>query len=338
MNEASEFRHPRYPVRLVALRTGLSPHVLRAWERRYQVVAPSRTSGGQRLYSDLDVERLRRLRRLTDRGHAIGRLAGLPLDELIRLDETPAGAEEPPAPESGRTESVRVYVEASLRAARRFDAAELQALLERAAVTLGVPLFLEEVVAPTVDRIGHGWADGTVSVAQEHMATAVVRRVLGWLLGVYEVHGEAPRLVVATPTRQVHELGALLVAVSAAAEGWRVAYLGPDLPAADLVTAVRVTEASAVALSVVYASDDSVLVEALRETRAGLPDDVPLVIGGAASPQIRREVEAIGALVVDRLPEFRSLLRRLAVSDRSRAAEAPDRAAQRASPAPQSPR
>ena len=81
------------------------------------------------------------------------------------------------------------------------------------------------------------------------------RRVLGWLLGVYEVDGAAPRLVVATPPGQVHELGALMVAVSAAAEGWAVTYLGPDLPVADLVSAVAQTDARAVAISVVYVPD-----------------------------------------------------------------------------------
>src|SRR6476620_4370976 len=85
---------PGYPVRLVAVRTGLSPHVLRAWERRYSAVTPTRTEGGQRLYSDLDVQRLLHLQRLTDRGHAIGRIAALPLDELARLDKA---AERSPA-------------------------------------------------------------------------------------------------------------------------------------------------------------------------------------------------------------------------------------------------
>ena len=75
MTELSDSRMPRYPVRLVALQTGLTPHVLRAWERRYGVVTPTRTDGGQRLYSQLDIERLSRLRRLTERGHGIGRLA-----------------------------------------------------------------------------------------------------------------------------------------------------------------------------------------------------------------------------------------------------------------------
>ena len=92
MTDPNSSSSPRYPVRLVALRTGLSAHVLRAWERRYAVVSPTRTEGGQRLYSDLDIERLLHLRRLTERGHAIGRIASLPLAELARIeDETAAG-------------------------------------------------------------------------------------------------------------------------------------------------------------------------------------------------------------------------------------------------------
>src|SRR5512141_2772591 len=101
MPTSTESQTPRYPVRLVALRTGLTPHVLRAWERRYGVVSPARTEGGQRLYSDLDIERLRLLRRLTDRGHAIGRIASLPIPELARLNEETGAAEEGVASSDG---------------------------------------------------------------------------------------------------------------------------------------------------------------------------------------------------------------------------------------------
>jgi cobalamin-dependent methionine synthase I len=148
-----------------------------------------------------------------------------------------------------------------------------------------------------------------VSVAQEHMATAVFGRVLGWLLRVYEVRGAAPRLLVATPPSQVHELGALMVAASAAAEGWRVTYLGPDLPVAELVSAVAQTGARAVAVSAVYVSDGVDLVAALREMRAGLPERVPVLVGGAATRDI--ESEAAGALVIASLPDLRAVLRGL---------------------------
>jgi len=136
---AVEPQTPRYPVRLVSLRTGLSAHVLRAWERRYRVVTPTRSDGGQRLYSDLDIERLLRLRRLTDRGHSIGRIASLPLAELDRLEEEPAGDGERAGSPTGqrggpeaRPESVNDLIGTALQAMRRLNGIELQAVLERA--------------------------------------------------------------------------------------------------------------------------------------------------------------------------------------------------------------
>ena len=324
MTNAADPQTPRYPVRLVALRTGLSPHVLRAWERRYGVVSPTRSDGGQRLYSDLDIERLLRLRRLTDRGHAIRRIASLHITELTRLDEEAAGDEPREAPdgggeaeETGRMlgESAEDAIADAIQATRRLDAVELQAVLERAAVTLGVPVFIDEVVAPALVRIGHGWAERSVSVAQEHMATAVIRRVLGWLFRVYEVRGTAPRLVVATPPGQVHELGALMVAASAAAEGWAVTYLGPNLPVADLVSAVGQAGARAAAVSAVHRPEGTDLMAALRDMRAGLPRRVPLLVGGAGVAGVRREAEAAGAVVIESLPELRALLRRLAAEE-----------------------
>jgi DNA-binding transcriptional MerR regulator/methylmalonyl-CoA mutase cobalamin-binding subunit len=326
MVEAIESQTPRYPVRLVAVRTGLTPHVLRAWERRYGVVTPARTEGGQRLYSDLDIERLRLLRRLTDRGHAIGRIASLPIAELARLDEETGGADEGAALSDGkvsptdeaeqtRARSVGESIAAVLRATRRLDAVKLQAVLEQAAVTLGVPVFIDEVVAPALVSVGHGWAEGSVSVAQEHMATAIFRRVLGWLFQVYEVKSNAPRLVVATPPTQVHEFGALMVAISAAADGWAVTYLGPDLPVADLVSAVGQTGARAVAVSAVYVPEVADLLAALREMRAALPERVPLLVGGAATSEIAPEAEAAGARVIASLPELRAMLRRLAAEE-----------------------
>jgi MerR family transcriptional regulator, light-induced transcriptional regulator len=281
--------------------------VLRAWERRYAVVSPTRTDGGQRLYSDLDVERLLRLRRLTERGHAIGRIASLPLSELERLeDETPV--------ETGgvANEDAVEAATAALHATRRLDAVELQAVLERAAVTLGVPVFLDQVVSPLLERIGEGWSERWVSVAQEHMASAVIRRVLGWLLRVYEARNGAPRLVVATPPHHAHELGALMAAASAAAEGWSVTYLGPDLPVADLVSAVGLSGARAVAISAVHQPQDGDLLGALRDTRARLPDGVTLLVGGAGALRLRAEAEVVGARVIETLAEFRALLPRIA--------------------------
>ena len=302
---------PRHPVRLTALRTGLSSHTLRAWERRYQVVAPSRTEGGQRLYSDLDVQRLKLLRRLTGRGHSIAQLAGASLEELHRL------AREHDLPEVRETKKTTAdagadeFRSAVLQSVRDLDGRMLHAVLERAAVTLGVPAFFDSVVGPSLQTIGQRWAEGTISIAQEHLASAGFRRVLGWILRLYDVENGAPRVVVATPPRHIHELGAMLAADTAASEGWAVTYLGADLPIAEILSSARQVRADAVALSVIYPKVDAGLIIDLDELRGGLDRRAPILLGGSAAAEDRERLVSLGAQVVGSLADLRSTLQRL---------------------------
>jgi methylmalonyl-CoA mutase cobalamin-binding domain/chain len=274
-------------------------------------VTPVRTEGGQRLYSDLDVERLRLLRRLTVRGHGISQLAKLSNEELERIlrDEEPLEEQhERAAPSDSRAVE---FCSAAVRAAQRLAAGELQSVLERAAVSLGVPVFLEQVAAPAIREIGHGWQNGTVTVGQEHLATVVFRQVLGWIIETIEARELAPRILVATPPGQMHELGALLAGAAAATEGWDVIYLGADLPPSEVLSAAEQTGVQAVALSIVLVTDNSELAEQLEEIRQGLDAQVQLFVGGAAARQQSDELRAAGAHVVDSLEHFRKELRRL---------------------------
>jgi methanogenic corrinoid protein MtbC1 len=198
-----------------------------------------------------------------------------------------------------------------MRAAQCLAASELQGVLERAAGSLGVPAFLEQVAAPSIREIGHGWQEGSVTVGQEHLATAVFRRILGWIIDTFQVDEPAARLVVATPPRQVHELGALLAAAAAAIEGWDVIYLGADLPFVEILSAAKQVKARGVALSVVLPTNDPALIEGLTEIRQGLEPEVHLFLGGAAVSEQPERFRAAGARVIDSLPEFRSELRQL---------------------------
>jgi MerR family transcriptional regulator, light-induced transcriptional regulator len=302
---------PRFPVRVVAQKSGLTPHLLRAWERRYQAVAPLRTQGGQRLYSELDVGRLILLRHLTGQGHSISQLANLSLDQLEAIAAqagSPGARTRVEPPEMGPATEFR---SAAFRAAQCLAAGELQGVLERAAASLGVPAFLDQVAAPSIRELGHGWNDGLVTVGQEHLATTVFRRVLGWIIDTFQVDQPAARILVATPPRQVHELGALLAAASAAIEGWDVIYLGADLPVAEILTAARQVDARAVALSVVHPTNDPALLEDLRQVRQGLGPQVPLFVGGAAVAEKPERFEAAGIRIIDSLAEFRTALERL---------------------------
>ncbi|HEV2148921.1 MAG TPA: cobalamin-dependent protein [Longimicrobiaceae bacterium] len=290
----------------MADRTGLSLDVLRMWERRYGAVSPERAEDGQRLYSDADVERLRLLRRALEGGRSIGRVARLGTEELAELvREDDAARVETAVPAAP---GVRAHLERALEAVREMDASRLEAGLRRAVVTLSAADFVDEVAAPLLAAIGEGWRTGTLGVAHEHAASAVLRRVLGFMMEAVEAPASAPGMVVASPAGQVHEFGALLAAASATAEGWRVTYLGADLPAEEIAAAVRQRRAVKLALSLVFPADDPRIAEELRRIRAALPPGVDVIVGGGAAAHQRDAIEEIGAAWVPALADFRALL------------------------------
>lgn len=306
MIRSAERHVPRHPIRVVADRTGLSLDVLRVWERRYGVVAPERGDDGQRLYSDAEVERLRLLRRAVEGGRSIGRVARLgteELGELVREDEAARVVPAPAPREAGG------HLERALAAVREMDPARLEAGLRRAMVALSAADFVDRVAAPLLEGIGEEWRSGRIGVAHEHAASAVLRRVLGLMGEAADVPAGAPGVVVATPAGQVHEFGALLAAASATAEGWRVTYLGADLPAEEIAGAARLRGARKVALSLVYPANDPRIPGELRRLRETLPPGVEVVVGGGAAQLHRALLEEIGARWVPGLAEFRALLR-----------------------------
>ena len=303
----SEADHPRHPLRVVVQRTTLSSHVLRAWERRYGAVAPVRTEGGQRLYSDNDIGRLSLLQSLTSAGGSISQLARLSIDELRRLAHSQPVEAPPVAP----ADPVARWRGSAMVAIQALDAGALRSELGRAALALGLPAFLDELVAPLLREVGVRWREGRLGIAQEHLVTVVVREVLGWVRDSADTLAAAPQLVVATPANQMHEGGALLVAAAAAGEGWRVTCLGANLPGEDIAAAVVRTGARAVALSVIHPDNDPALGTQLALIRRALPGPT-LLIGGAAAPAYRAEAEAVGGLVMTELADLRAALSRLA--------------------------
>jgi DNA-binding transcriptional MerR regulator/methylmalonyl-CoA mutase cobalamin-binding subunit len=303
----------RHPIQVVARRTGLTLDLLRAWEKRYGVVEPARSEGGRRLYSDDDVERLRLLRRASEAGRRISRISQLSVDELAAMVEEDS-REEVAEQTAARTDlSAGIFLKASLSAVERLDPRELEATLKRALVTLSGPVLIDGVLAPLLEQIGEQWCHGLLSPANEHLASAIVVRILGDVISAAEPTGTAPNLVVATPAGQVHEFGALFVAATAAADGWRVTYLGRDLPGGDIAATANATGAEAVALSIVSRAPDAGELEgALLELRKKLSGDVPILVGGASADSYVKVLDKIGAERIDSLDELRSALAEVA--------------------------
>jgi DNA-binding transcriptional MerR regulator/methylmalonyl-CoA mutase cobalamin-binding subunit len=293
---------PRHSMGVVVQRTGLTSHVIRAWERRYGAVEPERTAGGQRQYTDAQVMRLRLLKRATDGGHTISNVAGLGTDELSALVRAGKAGREI----HGRSGVQASYLEVCLSAAERMDAQALREELMRAVVSLSAPVFVRDVVGPLLARVGELWEEGAMRPAQEHVVSTAVRQVLDWLLGRYEAPRDAPLMVASTLAGDLHEFGAMLASVVAADAGWRVLYLGPSLPAAEIAVAADRSGASVVAVSVVDgdASHRDHASRELESIQSGLPSGVLLVVGGRKA----RHVAPAGMTVVEDLESLREVL------------------------------
>ncbi len=311
----------RYPIRVVSNKTGLSTHVIRAWEKRYGAVEPDRTDTNRRLYTDQEVERLQVLNRLTNTGYNIGQIANLPLEDLREmLPQKPANRDPEPASEasdsllsgSSADDTTGIY-EQCLTAIRQLDEKMLESTLMRASTSLSQPMLIDQVIIPLIHNSGELWREGNFRAYHEHFATAALRSFLGNLRSSLEVPDEAPTIIVTTPVRQVHELGSLISAATATALGWQVVYLGPNLPAKEIAAAAELRSARAISLSIVYPQSDVNIAQELRVLRDLVGDKVQIVCGGRAAHAYKTTIADVDAVLIEKMPDFRKYLQTIEI-------------------------
>ncbi len=295
-------------MKAVEMRTGLSAHLIRVWERRYAAVTPSRSEGQQRLYTEAEIEKLDLLRRLSHSGLAISQIARLSTEQLRILDArtvlpVTAPAQLPKVPNPPPPAPTTLIPDA-LTAIKSYDMAALEALLDQAMLYLGYSGMLEKFLIPLLHRVGAEWEAGQLTAAQEHGATALLKDYLARNVQSMQPSSTAPHLIVTTPAGQLHEMGASIAAGLARKSGWRVTYLGPSLPAEEIASAAIQNQAHAVALSILYPADDPGLPHQLTRLRHLLPHTIPLLIGGQAVAGYRATLEEIGAHVISTMGGF----------------------------------
>ena len=291
-------KEPRHPISVAAERTGLSQDVLRVWERRYAAVVPSRGPGGQRLYSDADIERLRLMHATSRPGRSIAHIATMSTEALAEIM-----AEDAANVRDGTTSRAPDTLGDAFAHVKELDAVGLSRELRRAATSLGLHGFVESVAAPLMRRIGEDWRTGAVTIAEEHLAATVLRDLLVDVMRGF-VNADGPRMVVATPAGERHEIGAAMAGAFAAAAGWNVIYLGADLPAGDIAAAARSSGATVVALSVVFGEPRDPLLQELKKIRAQLAPGVSVVVGGAGARDIAPALREAGVVAKDDLSSF----------------------------------
>jgi len=279
--------HAQYPIRAVAKLTGIAIDTLRAWERRHRAVTPVRDDRG-RMYTDADIARLRLLRGAVERGHSIGRLAGLTDAELRRLAATADGNAASAVAPTPRTLLDTAALTAALQ---KYDATAIDQQISRLAAVLPPLELLRDVLMPVLAQVGDEWHRGPARIAHEHLMSSTMRNILGSFLRLYARPDVSTRLLFATLAGERHEIGTLGAAMLAASSGLGVAYLGPDLPARDIVESVKPAGAQVLVLGLTTASAGKTKERELLTIVRDLPKDVELWAGGRGA---ERQASIIG--------------------------------------------
>ena len=213
-----------------AQRVGVSPELLRAWEQRYGLLNPVRSSGGFRLYGDEDAARVARMRRALDQGLSAAQAARVAL--------------EGDRPSQDLIEDARTRL---LGAIERYDEAGVQAALDDALAAFGLEAFVRDLILPTLTEIGRGWEAGEVEISQEHFASNLIR---GRLLSLARLwgRGAGPLALLACAPGEQHDISLLAFGLLLRSYGWRILFLGADTPITTLTEAAQTTGPAAIVL------------------------------------------------------------------------------------------
>lgn len=256
--------------------TGLSPDVIRVWERRYGFPVPVRLPSGHRRYRLEDLNRLRLMAEAVAQGHRPSLAAAADeaaLKDLLRKDDGEVWTD---------------LVEGILEAVLRMDAVAIRNLLDQAIARGGLLPLLRCCISPLLDRVGLAWAEGHLGIHHEHFLTEVLEDRLRQLRAKQPVPPGGPVTLFATLPGERHRLGLLMAALAYAAKGHRTELLGSDLPVANIASAARTLKASCVAVSLSLQSNGEATRRLIQELQEHLPEGCRLVIGGQGAARTRR--------------------------------------------------
>jgi MerR family transcriptional regulator, light-induced transcriptional regulator len=228
-------RMPEATLRIgeLARRAGVSTDLLRAWERRYGLLEPTRTPSGYRLYSAADEARVNAMQ-----GHLARGLSAAEAARLTREATPVTPSDDAPADLAGALWS----------ALDSFDDAGAQTAFDRLVAAFSIETVAATAILPYLRVLGERWREGDASVAQEHFASGLLRaRLLGLARGWDR--GAGPRALLACPPGEHHDLGLIILGLALRDRGWRVTFLGPDTPIETLAAAADQLAPDAVVLS-----------------------------------------------------------------------------------------
>ncbi len=256
------------------------------WERRYAFPNPARDRHGERVYPQGQVEKLRLIKRLMDRGHRPGKIIGQSIEDLRALGS-----------DASLDASAPDDLDLFLKLIRSHELLELRSQLSQTMARNGLQNFILETVAPLTVAVGDAWMSGDIAVFEEHLYSELIQNLLRNAIASIQPQGRTPRVLLTSFPQEQHSIGLLMAEAMLAVEGASCISLGTQTPLADIVTAARAHHADIVALSFSSSYPQIKAAEGLKQLRQSLPATTRLWAGGAGAKRLRKPPEGVQQVI-----------------------------------------
>jgi DNA-binding transcriptional MerR regulator len=286
-----------YNLKAVMQEVGINAATLRAWERRYDLPKPQRSPGGHRLYSRQDIEMLKWLVARQNEGLSISHAVEMWNTQPEQRRDL-AGQMETPTPVPAMGEAMLDELRGRwITACSSFDDASANYILDQAFVLATPETICTEVLQKGLVQIGEGWYAGTISVQQEHFATAIANRRIGGLLAAAALPTRREHILVACPPGELHDFILLMLTYLLRRHGWQAIYLGANVPLVNLDTTIKLTKPRLV-LSAAQTLDAAASLREMSEYLVSL--NLPLAFGGGIFLQVPAAIQHISGYYLGR--------------------------------------
>lgn len=293
-----------YSIKAITSLTGLTAETLRAWERRYACIVPARTGTGRRFYSQQDLDKLILLANLTSNGHPIGKLANLSCQQLTDFQkQVSVQQKREPMP----------LLDQIIEALLEYRIERCEQLLKRA-LLVSEPLdYARDILLPALQKVGDLWHQEKINIAQEHMFSCCVKRiVLSMVNNLHRHSRNNPAMMFATLSGEPHEFGILVSCLVAAAQQYNCYYLGADLPAKDIIEACQHLQPETVVIGLVKTPPEPETLKELRQlVDAGKANQTGVWLGGAGALYLHDHADQAlnGCEIITDIDQFNAKIR-----------------------------
>ncbi len=271
----------QYPIRAISELTGVPTTTLRAWERRYGLLKPSRTAKGHRLYSTQDIDLVKEIVKLLKNNHTIS--------EAIRIINNPELRSSANQESEGHWVA---YQQRMIKSIENFNEQNLDKTYNDALSLYPVDMVTEHVIIPVLSILGERWSERDAGIAEEHFFSVFLRNKLGARLHHESQRSRGSRVLVCCLPGEYHELGILLFCIAAMSHGYQILYLGNNMPPEQVIKVVERSDIQAVLFSGTRNEWSDELDASLR--RCIQEVDIPVLFGGEWAQKQQASIERLG--------------------------------------------